>query len=207
MRTLLRAGYIDVIKGNEGEIQAVYQAGEAFDASDLAGLGVDDDDDDTLAQPAAQQRGVDGGNALDGVARSRLVRRLAARERCVVVLTGEVDYVSDAAGERLVAVAEGHPVLGQVTGMGCCLGTVLSAAVAAVETAQLDGDPLSAADYDTFSAVIAGMLLFERAAVRAVALPSVSGPGSFVPAFLDELASCRRMAARGEMAWASDLPE
>ena len=181
----MAAGYLDVIKGNEGEIQTVY----------LCGLN-DEDRAREEAEAGAhrQQRGVDGSNTLDAAARRRLVRRLAAREKCIVVLTGAVDYVSDARGERVVQVADGHPMLGEVTGTGCSLGTVLSATVSAAAT-------LRGEDIDTFTAVLAGMALYERAAARAAVLPSVHGPGTFVPAFLDELAQCRRAAAAGDMAW------
>lgn len=193
VRTILAAGYLDVIKGNEGEIQTVYLSGlsEEEAAAESAGL--------------AQQRGVDGSNALDAEARIRLVRRLAAREKCVVVLTGAVDYVSDSRGARVVAVDDGHPMLGQVTGTGCSLGTTISATVAAAE--KLRGSSSSSEieieneDIDTFTAVLAGMVLYERAAVRAATLPSVKGPGTFVPAFLDELSECRRAAAAGDMQW------
>ncbi|KAL1889825.1 thiamine biosynthetic bifunctional enzyme [Sporothrix stenoceras] len=186
VRTILAAGYLDVIKGNEGEIQTVY----------LSGLS----EEEVAAEPAglAQQRGVDGSNSLDTEARIRLVRRLAAREKCVVVLTGAVDYVSDSRGARVVAVEDGHPMLGQVTGTGCSLGTTISATVAAAATLR---DSSDSEGIDTFTAVLAGMVLYERAAVRAATLPSVKGPGTFVPAFLDELSACRRAAAAGDMQW------
>ncbi|KIH90648.1 thiamine-phosphate diphosphorylase [Sporothrix brasiliensis 5110] len=193
VRTIMAAGYLDVIKGNEGEIQTVY----------LSGLS----DDEAAAESAglAQQRGVDGSNTLDAEARIRLVRRLAAREKCVVVLTGAVDYVSDSRGARVVAVADGHPMLGQVTGTGCSLGTVMSASIAAAATLRRASDCAGrgpdSEDIDTFAAVLAGMALYERAAARAAVLPSVKGPGTFVPAFLDELSQCRRAAAAGDMSW------
>ncbi len=58
-------------------------------------------------------------------ARRRLRRRAGARSRrdaaralgCVVSVTGPVDHVSD--GERVIAVANGHELLGTVTGTGC----------------------------------------------------------------------------------------
>lgn len=189
----MAAGYIDVIKGNEGEILAVYAAGEGGAENGAA----------------PQQRGVDGSQRLDGAARARLVRRLAARERCVVVLTGPVDYVADPTGRCVLAVGHGHPLLGEVTGTGCTLGTVISAAVAAAgslrdEAAALPDDADQCQRPDTFAAVVAALVLFERAAELAAASASVDGPGSFLPAFLDCLASCRRRAASGDMAWVKD---
>ncbi|CAK7213783.1 thiamine biosynthetic bifunctional enzyme [Sporothrix curviconia] len=190
VRTIMAAGYLDVIKGNEGEIQTVY----------LSGLNDEDRArEEAEAGAQRQQRGVDGSNTLDAAARRRLVRRLAAREKCVVVLTGAVDYVSDSRGERVAEVADGHPMLGEVTGTGCSLGTVISAAVSAAAT--LRKEDTNGEEIDTFTAVLAGMALYERAAARAAVLPSVHGPGTFVPAFLDELARCRRAAAANDMAW------
>ncbi|KAM0334123.1 hypothetical protein ACHAQA_001143 [Verticillium albo-atrum] len=168
VKTLLAAGYLDIIKGNEGEITTVLGEG-----------------------PAKQQKGVDSSpSSLDGGARAALVRRLAARERNVVLMTGAVDYVSD--GTRTFAVANGHPVLGQVTGTGCCLGTTVSAMVAA-QRASGGGDRLAA--------VVAGLLHYEIAAERAAGRGDVQGPGTFVPAFLDELARIRQMTVDGDLAW------
>ena len=83
VKTLMAAGYFDLIKGNEGEIGTV------------AGDG------------GVQQRGVDSGSsALSDADKARLVKRLAARERTVVLMTGVVDYLSD--GERTYAISNGH---------------------------------------------------------------------------------------------------
>lgn len=89
VNALMAGGYFDVIKGNEGEILTV--AGES---------GVQQ----------TQQRGVDSGaSVLEGVERARLVKRLAARERNVVFMSGAVDYLSD--GERTFAVRNGHELV------------------------------------------------------------------------------------------------
>ena len=166
VKTILAGGRVDVVKGNEGEIRAA-----------LAAAGED----------APQQRGVDSGpSALDEAGRGRLAAALAARERCVVVLTGAADVVSD--GHRTFAVRHGHELLGQVTGTGCCLGTAISAAVAVHPD-------------DKLISCVAAMLLYEGAAEVAARRDDVRGPGSFVPAFLDELARCRRAAAEGDMSW------
>ena len=87
VKTLMAAGYFDVIKGNEGEIQTV--AGES----------------------GVQQRGVDSGSSTLGEAdRARLVKRLAARERNVVLMSGATDYLSD--GERTFGISNGHRLVG-----------------------------------------------------------------------------------------------
>ncbi len=104
-------GYLDVIKGNEGEIKTV--SGGSQD----------------------QQRGVDSSSTLNASQKAKLVRELAAREKNVVVMTGKTDFVSD--GVRTFAIDNGHEYLGLVTGTGCTLGTTISAAVASRQTDRL----------------------------------------------------------------------
>lgn len=104
VKTILNAGYLDVIKGNEGEIKTVF--------------GTD----------VTQQRGVDSSSTLDSRQKADLVRSLAVRQKCIVVMTGETDYVSD--GATVVKIQNGHRLLGEVTGTGCSLGTAISAALA-----------------------------------------------------------------------------
>lgn len=53
------------------------------------------------------------------------------------------------------------------------------------------------------AAVVTAMVHFEVAAERAVG-KGVSGPGSFVPAFLDELYSIRMLTADGHVDWAGE---
>ena len=55
---------------------------------------------------------------------------LRARQEDRVGLSGETDLVSD--GERLAAIANGHPLMAKVTAMGCA-GSALVAACLAVE--------------------------------------------------------------------------
>lgn len=57
------------------------------------------------------------------------VKNLAIKERCIVVMSGPVDYVSD--GHVVVELSNGHPLMGQITGSGCGLGTVIASCCAA----------------------------------------------------------------------------
>lgn len=107
VKSILSAGYIDVIKGNESEIKTVYGSGSTTES----------------------QRGVDSSSTLSDTEKAKLVRALAAREQAIVVMTGKTDIVSD--GTRVVAVQNGHEYLGMITGTGCTLGTTISAMVAA----------------------------------------------------------------------------
>jgi hydroxyethylthiazole kinase len=54
-----------------------------------------------------------------------IVRAAALKIGCVVVGTGKVDYVSD--GKSLVSIANGHPLMTRVTGMGCVATSIIAA--------------------------------------------------------------------------------
>ncbi|KAI1842644.1 hypothetical protein JX266_011106 [Neoarthrinium moseri] len=164
-KTILNGGYIDVLKGNQSEILTCTPAGSR-----------------------TQQRGVD--SAADG-SRSQAqlaaaVRDLAQLRRNVVVMTGKTDLVT--AGGAVLAVDNGHEYLGMVTGTGCCLGTTVSAMVAAWPE-------------DKLAATVAGLLLYEIAAEIAAERSDVKGPGTFVPAFLDELYNVRQATVSGDLSW------
>lgn len=149
IKALLKAGFFDVIKGNEGEIGAVAGASNV------------------------QQRGVDSGpSTSDAAQKADMVKALAKRERCVVLMTGATDYLSD--GDCILAISNGSSLLGKITGSGCALGAVISSYVAVHRE-------------DKLLAALAGILHYEIAAEQAENNGSCSGPGSFIPAFLDEL--------------------
>ena len=44
-------------------------------------------------------------------------------------MTGKTDYVSD--GERVIALSNGHEILGKITGSGCIVGTAIATYCAA----------------------------------------------------------------------------
>jgi len=135
----------------------------------------------------SQQRGVDSGSALFTLhQRASIVQRIALRERNIVLMTGATDVISD--GTRTYAVSNGHAYLGMITGSGCTLGTTLSAYLAASP-----GDKLYAA--------MAGLLHYEIAAEEAAGREDVKGPGTFVPAFIDELYRCGVEVAEGKATW------
>lgn len=54
---------------------------------------------------------------------------------------------------------------------------------------------------DPLVAAVAGTVTFGIAAETAAGRQHVRGPGSFVPAFLDELYGIRKATARGELGW------
>lgn len=136
-----------------------------------------------VLEDGTQQRGVDSGSSVFSLEqRAYLVQSIARRERNVVLMTGSTDVISD--GTRTYNIANGHRFLGMVTGSGCTLGTTIAAYMAA--------NPV-----DKLLAAVAGMLHYEIAAERAAERGDVKGPGTFIPAFIDELWRCRMQVVEG----------
>lgn len=122
---------------------------------------------------ATQQRGVDSGPSTSTHEQKiQTVQDLANREHAIILMTGATDYLSD--GTRTLTIANGSPYLGKITGAGCALGAVIASYNACFRE-------------DKLLATLAGLLHYEIAAERAQDRPEVRGPGSFIPAFLDEL--------------------
>jgi len=163
-RFILGAGYISVIKGNQSEILSCLPGGSNV-----------------------QQRGVDSSSDhSDTAVLLSSIKKLATLRRNIVVMTGKTDYIS--AGEAVYAVNNGHEYLGMVTGTGCCLGTTISAMIAAYPK-------------DVLAAVLSGLVMYNIAAEIAAERDDVCGPGTFVPAFLDELWQLRRRSVLGDIGW------
>lgn len=141
----------------------------------------------TVHGATVQQRGVDSTSTLSFTQKASLVRSLALERGAVVLLTGKTDLLSD--GKRTFRVDNGHEMLGMITGTGCTLGTVVSA-MASVEQGR-----------DVLSAAVAATAMFGIAAEFAAQRPEVRGPGTFVPAFLDELFLIRKATAAGDLRW------
>ena len=76
-----------------------------------------------------QQRGIDG-DGSDAYTTAQRARDVGlANENCVVVVTGEVDYVVD--HENISCVRGGHAMMSSVSGTGCMLAALLAAAIVA----------------------------------------------------------------------------
>ena len=143
-RRLLAELDVAVVRGNAGEIS-------------------------TLVGVEAEVRGVEsmGGTAQPG----ELARVAADTLGVVAAVTGPVDHVSD--GDRAFEVANGHELLGAVTGTGC-MATAITGCFLAVQPEA----PLEAAA----EALAAFGLAGEDAAAGA------KGPGSFHVGLYDALA-------------------
>jgi hydroxyethylthiazole kinase len=121
----------------------------------------------TLAGREAEIRGVESIGAADSGA--ELARAAASALGSVVSVTGPVDHVSD--GARTIAIANGDPLLGTVSGTGCMSTAITGCYLAVAPT------PLEAAAEALVAFGVAG----EDAAVGA------KGPGSFHVALYDAL--------------------
>jgi hydroxyethylthiazole kinase len=88
----------------------------------------------TLAGREAEIRGVESIGAADSGA--ELARTAAKVLGTVAAVTGPTDHVSD--GERVIAVSNGHELLGTVSGTGCMSTAVTGAFLAAKPDAPLE---------------------------------------------------------------------
>jgi hydroxyethylthiazole kinase len=104
--------------------------------------------------------------------------RFAKAHATVVAVTGGVDRVTE--GARHAVIANGDPLMGLVTAMGCA-GSALVAAALAVES-------------DPFLAATAALTAFGVAGE--VAALNVDGPGSFATAIVDALYTLDRATLR-----------
>lgn len=95
--------------------------------------------------------------------------RFAREHGLVVALSGETDTVAD--GERVAAVANGHPLMAKVTAMGCAASALVAACLAVEECA--------------FRAACAALTIIDVAGE--LAAEKSAGPGSFAVAILDAL--------------------
>ena len=134
-----------VLRGNASEVMAL--------TGGAGGKGVDSVDTPEAALAAAVE--------------------LAGLHGTVVAISGPVDHLTD--GSRVVKVANGHPLLTRVTGVGCALGAMIAGFAAVLD------DPLLAA--------VAATATLTVAADAAASSSWVAGPGSFAVALLDQLAT------------------
>jgi hydroxyethylthiazole kinase len=121
----------------------------------------------SLRDAASKTKGVDSVHSVDDAMDS--ARALARELTSALAITGPVDLVTD--GVRVARVANGHPLMGRVTGTGCT-ATVAIAAFLAV-----DPDPLRAAATALAYFGLAGEVAGQTAAA----------PGSFMIRMLDAL--------------------
>ncbi|QCR34160.1 hydroxyethylthiazole kinase [Lysinibacillus sp. SGAir0095] len=106
---LLEQIKIDVLRCNEGELASIY--------------GV-----------AWESRGVDSGKGdMDTI---QVAKEVARKYKCIVVVTGEADLVTD--GEDIIQVHGGNVYATRVTGTGCLLSAICAAVLASSEQPMQD---------------------------------------------------------------------
>ncbi len=121
----------------------------------------------SLKQAGSKTKGVDSIHSVDDAAAA--ARSLAAELDTTLAITGPVDLVTD--GARVVRVANGHPLMGRVTGTGCTATAAIGAFLA------VDPEPVRAAATALAYFGLAGEVAAQKAAA----------PGSFMIQLLDAL--------------------
>lgn len=118
-----------------------------------------------LAGGRVSSRGVDSADKAEDALEDAV--KLAASLHCIVSLSGRTDYITD--GVTVIALANGSPMMGTVTAMGCT-ASAITAAFLAVET-------------DRLAAAASAMALMGLAGEAAEKVSN--GPGSFAIRFRD----------------------
>ena len=121
----------------------------------------------SLRDTTSKTKGVDAIHSVEDAAAAATV--LAQELRTTLAITGAVDLVTD--GSRVLRVANGHPLMGYVTGTGCTATVVIGAFLA------VDDNPLRAAATALAYFGLAGE----------VASQNASAPGSFMIQMIDAL--------------------
>lgn len=103
------------------------------------------------------------------------------------VVTGARDRLDHNA--QRVILANGHPLLGEITATGCLLGAILAACLAV--------------EHDAFVAGAAGISILNIAAE--IAAPRARGPGSFSVELIDALAALDRSAIESRLKIEEDV--
>ncbi|ORX54117.1 TMP-TENI-domain-containing protein [Hesseltinella vesiculosa] len=138
---------LTIIKGNGGEILS-------------------------MANRGGRSRGVDSLGGVDEENAKAAVEALALQHKCIVAMTGPVDYVSD--GRRTYAIDNGDPMLVNITGSGCMVTSIVACFAAANRS-------------DYLLATVSAILMVNIASEVAMARGDVRGPGTFRSALIDEL--------------------
>ena len=184
-KELLNAGQFSVIKGNVGEILAIWKLTSKYQ--------VTESDQNNLLM-----RGVDSVAELKESDILRIGKEVAQDFRAVVVMTGAKNFVFDGicvSNEsqnkhdvsslsnvddiKYARIQGGHEVMSSITGAGCSLGSTIAAFVAA----KADGN--SGTTFNIFEAVVGAVEFYNKCGSEVG--QDVTGPGSFMIRFLDRL--------------------
>lgn len=159
-RQLLNSGQVNVIKGNAGEISALYKLTTIYnDTENVPGM-----------------KGVDSINDLPSEKLIEMAQAIAIDFKCCVVITGKVDYI--VSGRSFVSCDLGDEFLANVTGTGCSLGSVIAAFLAVSKK-----DEVLSIFETTFKAVE----FYTQCAQQAARITPENANGTFMINFIDEL--------------------
>ncbi|KMK77689.1 hydroxyethylthiazole kinase [Alkalihalobacillus pseudalcaliphilus] len=140
------------------EVQVTVLRGNAGEISSLVGQDV-------------QVKGVDG--AVNGEF-DQLASEASRLFRCLTVVTGEVDYVSDGHSKNF-KLKNGHSWLTKVVGTGCLLGAYIASFLAVAKEEEF------------IEAIVDGIASFNIASEKAYQETKEKGIGSFQTEFLNQL--------------------
>jgi len=121
----------------------------------------------SLRQADSKTKGVDSIHSVEEAATAAAT--LAQELHTTLAITGPVDLITD--GKRMIRVANGHPLMGYVTGTGCTATVAIGAFLAV--------------DADSVSAAATALAYFGLAGE--IAAQNASAPGSFMIQMIDAL--------------------
>lgn len=161
-RTILNAGQVQVLKGNAGEIAAIYKLTTAYkDEEHVPGM-----------------KGVDSVNDLPKQRLIQMGHQIAKDFKCCVVITGEVDHI--VSQKSSCSLYFGHELLTKITGTGCSLGSVIAAFLA---VSTLEGV------LSLFETTMKAVEHYTHCAKRAADKTPENANGTFMINFIDELST------------------
>ncbi|NBI13930.1 hydroxyethylthiazole kinase [[Haemophilus] felis] len=127
----------------------------------------------TIANVAWQAKGVDAGAGTGNLA--EIARTVAQQYGCVVMISGETDYLSD--GKRHAQIHNGTPLFPKITASGCLLSAICGAFLAMAKPEEY------------FEAMVEGCAAYALAGELAAQSLTAAQHGQFYVRLLDELAA------------------
>lgn len=143
VKTILKKVQPTVIKGNAGELAHLVDIPWKTKGVDSTGKGCVDD----------------------------IATKVSETFQTVSIVTGETDMIG--IGNDIVQNQTGHPLMNQITGSGCLLGSIIAACLTT--------------DHPTVEQVTTAVTFYGLAGEYAARYQNVNGPGTFLPYFIDAL--------------------
>ncbi|KAI3406722.2 KRE5 [Candida oxycetoniae] len=170
-RRILNVGRVRVIKGNIGEIMAIWKL-----TSTCLSLNATGSDKNSM-------RGVDSTANVSEEILTKIAKDIIDDFSVIVVITGPTNYIYSTEN-RFIKVEGGSKLMSLVTGTGCSLASVIAAFLAA----KADGTTTTKTSHcDYFACVAAAVKLYNDAG--RIAASKCQAPSSFMTQFIDEFAT------------------